>query len=172
MSLNAILTLELLLTVAVIVIIGAGAIYLSLHNRRGQRETSRRFGTGNVPAGTARDEPTDGVVERPTPRRTPRREFYKSMGLETSEDMKLRLYSSAEYESELGGESDALSASGFLAALKAYRMLDEEWYDYSPQKAAGVLELSHGDYEVDRQRQALLLRRLPPGMPTSARDTL
>ena len=173
MSLDALLTLELLLTVAVIVIIGAGAIYLSLHNRRGQRETSRRFGTGYVPAGTARDEPTDGAaVARATSRRTPRREFYKSMGLETSEDMKLRLYSSAEYESELGGESDALSASGFLAALKAYRMLDEEWYDYSPQKAAGVLELSHGDYEVDRQRQALLLRRLPPGMPTSARDTL
>jgi hypothetical protein len=94
------------------------------------------------------------------------------MGLETSEDMKLRLYSSAEYESELGGESYALSASGFLAALKAYRMLDGEWYDYSPQKAAGVLELSNGDYEVDRQRRALLLRRLPPGLPTSARDTL
>ena len=172
MSLDAIFTLELLLTVAVIVIIVAGATYLSLYDRWGRRETSRRVRTGNVPVGTARDEPTEGAAERVTSRRTPRREFYKSMGLETSEAMKLRLYSPADYESELGGESNALSASGFLAALKAYRMLDEEWYDYSPQKAAGVLELSPGDYEVDRQRQALLLRRLPPGMPTSARDTL
>jgi hypothetical protein len=162
----------LLLAVAVIGIIVAGAIYLSLHDRRGQRQTSRRVRTGNVPTATSHDEPTDGAAERATPRRTPRREFYKSMGLETSEDMKLRLYSSAEYESELGGESDALKASGFLAALKAYRMLDGEWYNYSPQKAAGVLELSHEDYEVDRQRQTLLLRRLPPGMPTSAQDAL
>lgn len=172
MSLDTIFTLELLLAVAVLVIIVAGAIYLSLHDRRGQRQTSRRVRTGNVPAATSHDEPTDGAAERVTPRRTPRREFYKSMGLATSEDMKLRLYSSAEYKSELGGESDALKASGFLAALKAYRMLDGEWYDYSPQKAAGVLELSHGDYEVDSQRQALLLRRLPPGMPTSAQDAL
>jgi|SRR5215212_2718373 len=172
MSLDTIFTLELVLAVGVLVIIVAGAIYLSLHERRGQRQTSRRVSTGNVPAGTAHGEPTDGAADRATSRRTPRREFYKSMGLETSEDMKLRLYSSAEYESELGGESDALSASGFLAGLKAYRMLDGEWYDYSPRKAAGVLELSHGDYEVDRQRQVLLLRRLPPGLPTSAWDTL
>jgi hypothetical protein len=93
------------------------------------------------------------------------------MGLETSEDMKLRLYYSAEYESELGGEGDALSASGFLAALKAYRMLDGDWYDYLPQKAAGVLELSYGDYdEVDRRR-ALLLRRLP-GCPPRPGHTM
>ncbi len=58
---NAILTLELLLTVAVIVIMWAGAIYLSLYDRRGQRETSRRVRTGNVPAGTARDEPSDAA---------------------------------------------------------------------------------------------------------------
>jgi hypothetical protein len=50
--------------------------------------------------------------------------------------------------------------------------LDEEWHDYDPEKAAKVLELAPGDYEVDRERQALLLRRLPPGMPTSARDAL
>ena len=66
MSLDAIFTLELLLTVAVIVIMWAGAIYLSLYDRRGQRETSRRVRTGDVPAGTARDEPTDGAPERVT----------------------------------------------------------------------------------------------------------
>ena len=172
MGLDTVVMLELLLALAVIVIIVAGAMYLSLHDRRGQRETRRRVSKGKVPAGTVRDEPTAGAVEKATSRRTPRREFYKSMGLEMSEDMKLCLYSSAEYESELGGESDALSASGFLGALKTYRMLDGEWYDYSPRKAAGVLELFNGDYEVDRQRQALLLRRLPPGLPTPARDAL
>src|SRR5215213_1920725 len=123
MNLNTVVALELLLAVAVIVIIAAGAIYLSVYDRRSQRETSRRVRTGNVPVGTARDEPTDSAADRATSRRMRRREFYKSMGLETSEDMKLRLYSSAEYESELGGESDALSASGFLAALKACRFL-------------------------------------------------
>jgi len=51
-------------------------------------------------------------------------------------------------------------------------MLDEEWYDYDPDKAAAVLELGPGDYELDRERRALLLRRLPPSMPTSARDAL
>lgn len=94
------------------------------------------------------------------------------MGVESSEDMKLRLYSPDEYESELAGDGIALGDGGFVAALKAYRWLDEEWHDYDPEKAAKVLELAPGDCEVDRERQALLLRRLPPGMPTSARDAL
>src|SRR5215212_283707 len=162
MNLNTVVALESLLAVAVIVIIAAGAIYLSVYDRRGQRETSRRVRTGNVPAGTARDESADGAADRATSRRR-RREFYKSMGLETSEDMKLRLYSSAEYESELGGESDALSASGFLAALKAYRMLDGEWYDstrHGKRQACWsyLTETTRWTGNVKR-----LLRRLPPG---------
>ncbi len=35
-----------------------------------------------------------------------------------------------------------------------------------------VLELAPEDYEVDEERSALLLRRLPLGMPMSARDVL
>ena len=172
MTLDALFTLELLLVVAVIAVIVTGAAYFTLRNRRIQRETGHRVGTADAPEGTTCDGAADGSTERAAPHQPPRREFYKSMGLRSSEDMKLRLYSSHEYESELAGDSGALRDSGFVAALKAYRMLDEEWYDYDPDKAAAVLELGPGDYELDRERRALLLRRLPPGMPTSARDAL
>lgn len=59
-----------------------------------------------------------------------------------------------------------------VAALKAYRQLDTEWVEYSPRKAADVLELAPQDYEVDEEYSALLLRRLPPGLPESTRDVL
>src|SRR5215212_9798776 len=163
MSLDTLFTFELLLVAGMVAVIGGGALYITLRNRRIRRETGRRVGTADVPVATAEDEAVKGVTERAAPPQPPRREFYKSMGLKSSEDMKLRLYSPDEYESELGGEGDALSESGFVAALKAYRKLDEEWYDYSLDKAADVLELTSGDYEVDRERQALLLRRLLPG---------
>ncbi len=39
-----------------------------------------------------------------------------------------------------------------MAAIKAYRRLDDEWYDYSPDKTAEVLELMPEDYEVDGER--------------------
>ena len=35
-----------------------------------------------------------------------------------------------------------------------------------------MLELAPEDYEVDEERSALLLRRLPPGLPTWAREVL
>jgi hypothetical protein len=59
-----------------------------------------------------------------------------------------------------------------VAAAKVYRQLDDEWYDYSPRKAADVLELAPEYYEVDGERSALLLRRLPPGLPASGRAVL
>jgi hypothetical protein len=175
MSLDAMFTLELLLVAVVVVVSVAGALFISLRARRIRRQTGRRVGTADVPVGTAADEETgggDGVNGGATPRRPPRREFYKSMGLETTEEMKIRLYSLEDYEGELGGEADALDRSGFVAALKAYRMLDDGWHDYSPRRAADVLELASEDYEIDEERSALLLRRLPPGLPTEARDVL
>ena len=72
---------------------------------------------------------------------------------------------------ELGG-TRAGSNGGFVAALKAYRQLDGDWVEYSPRTAADVLELAPEDYEVDEEHSALLLRRLPPGLPESARDIL
>ncbi len=93
------------------------------------------------------------------------------MGLETTEDMKLRLYSIEQYRNGFGGAHTA-GGNDFLAAIKAYRQLDDEWVEYSPRKAADVLELATEDYEVDEEHSALLLRRLPPGLPVEARDVL
>jgi hypothetical protein len=93
------------------------------------------------------------------------------MGLETTEGMKIRLYSIDEYRNELSG-THAGPDERFVAATKAYRQLDDEWYDYSPRKAADVLELVPEDYVVDGECLALLLKRLPPGLPASARDVL
>ena len=85
--------------------------------------------------------------------------------------MKIRLYSIEQYRDGLGGA--ATGDGGFIAALKAYRLLeDDEWHDYAPNEAAEVLELTPEDYEVDGERSALLLRRLPPGMSYEARDVL
>lgn len=91
------------------------------------------------------------------------------MGLETSEEMKIRIFSIAEYRDDLGGTK---RDNGFKAALKTYRQLDDEWYDYSPRKAADILELAPEDYEIDEERSALLLGQLPLGLPESARDVL
>src|SRR5215213_1945487 len=117
MTLDALFTLELLLVVAVIAVMVTGAAYFTLRNRRIQRETGHRVGTADAPEGTTCDGAADGSIERAAPHQPPRREFYKSMGLESSEDMKLRLHSPHEYESELAGDSGALRDSGFVAAL-------------------------------------------------------
>lgn len=167
MSMDAMFTLELLLVAVVIIVIVAGAVYIATRNRRTRRETGREVGTADFPVGTAPEEPTSGSAERTAPRQ-PRREFYKSMGLETTEEMKVRVYSVEEYRDELGGASEG----GFVATLKAYRQLDDEWIDYSPRKAADVLEFVPEDYEVDEENRALLVRRLPPGIPVSARNGL
>jgi hypothetical protein len=170
MSLNTMFTLEVVLVVVLVAAAAGGALYLAVSNRRARRETGREVSTANIPVGTAPEEFAEDTIERATPRE-PRREFYKSMGLETAEDMKIRLYSIEEYRDELGG-TRARPDSSFVAATKTYRQLDEEWYDYSPRKAAEVLELAPEDYEVDGERSALLLRRLPPGLPPEARDCL
>ena len=131
--------MELLLVAAVVVVIVAGAIYIAVRNQGSRRETGRQEGNADVPVGTEGDEPADSSTERATPHQPPRREFYKSMGVESSEAMKLRLYSPDEYESELAGDGIALGDGGLVAARKAYRWLDEEWHDYDPEKAAKVL---------------------------------
>ena len=169
MSLQEILfTFELLFAAVVIAAMGGGAVYIAVHNRRIRRETGREFGTADPAVVTARDEPAESPTQRAAA--PPRREFYKSMGLVTHEDMKVRLYSIEQYREELGGT--VAREDGFVGALKAYRWFEDEWHDYSPRKAADVLELAPEDYEVDEERSALLLRRLPPGMPVSARDVL
>src|SRR5215210_3392689 len=169
MSLDTMFTFLLLLVVVVVTVIVGGVVYIAVANCRTRRETDCRVGTADVPVGMGLDEPADDATERTAPR-PPRREFYKSMGLETTEDMKLRLYSIEEYQDEFG-EVD-IAEGDFATAMKACRELDDEWYDYSPRKAADVLELAPEDYEVDGEYSALLLRRLPPGLPESAREAL
>lgn len=167
MNFDLAFTLELLLVAALIIAVAAAALYVLFRNRRIQRETGREVGSAGVPVGLGPDDPEDGGEA--SPRQAPRREFYKSMGLETTEEMKIRLYSVAEYRDELGG---TVRKDDFRAALKAYRQIDDEWYDYNPHKAADALELPSEDYEVDEERSALLLRQLPPGLPPAARDVL
>jgi hypothetical protein len=168
-SFETIFMFELLLVAVVVTVILGGVIHLATRDRRARHETGREVGKADVTVGTAPEEPTEDTVERAS--RQPRREFYKSMGLETTEDMKIRLYSIDEYRNELSG-THAGPDGRFVAATKAYRQLDDEWYDYSPRKAADVLELAPEDYVVDGECLALLLKRLPPGLPTSARDVL
>ena len=86
--------------------------------------------------------------------------------------MKLRLYSPENYHHELGGDGSALKRNGFIAALKPYRMLEDEWLEYPLQPAAKLMRLAPVDYEVDEEHKALLLKRLPHGFPVSARDAI
>lgn len=81
----------------------------------------------------------------------------------------MRLYSLDEYGKELGGDA---RSGRHVAVLKAYRPVDDEWFDYPPDRVARVLDLAHEDYEVDAQHGALPLKRPPRGLPNSARDVL
>ncbi len=100
MSLDTLFTLELLLVAVVVVVIVAGALYITLRNRRIRSQTGDQVETADVLVATADDETANAITERTATHQPPRREFYKSMGLETSEEMKLRLYSPDEYERE------------------------------------------------------------------------
>ena len=84
----------------------------------------------------------------------------------------MHLYSVNEYEREFGSDLRAHGAGRFVAALKSYRPVGDEWYDLPPERAARVLDLSPEDYEVDGEHGILLLRKLPHGLPTEARDIL
>lgn len=93
------------------------------------------------------------------------REFLKSTGLGKNEEIKLRLYSPGEYRKELNGGP---IPEGTLAAVKAYRRLEDEWLDLPPRQAADALDLSPGDYEADEEHEVLLLKKMPRGLPASA----
>ncbi len=84
--------------------------------------------------------------------------------------MKLRLYSPENYQRELGGDGSALRRSGFIAALKACKMLEDESLEYPLRRAAKLIRLAPEDFEVDEEHKALLLKRLPHGFPVSALD--
>ena len=82
MSFETIFMFELLLVAVVVAVILGGVIYLATRNRRTRHETGREIGKADVTVGTAPEEPTEDTGERAP--REPRREFYKSMGLDAS----------------------------------------------------------------------------------------
>lgn len=170
MSLETMFFFELVLVALVIIGTVAGAVYIGLHDRRIRRQTGRLVGTADIAVGLAPDELARGMTESPAPRQPPRREFYERIGLQRGVEMKMRLYSLNDYESELKGDGDAFGRDGYVAALKGYMMLEDEWLDCSPRKAAGLLGLAPGEYGVDEEHKAILLRRLPHGFPACARD--
>jgi hypothetical protein len=180
MSLDTMFTFELVLVALVIGGTLAGAIYIGLHNRRIRRETGRLVGTADIAVGLTPDELARGVTESPAPRQPPRRVFYERIGLPRGAEMKLRLYSLNDYESELERDGDAFRCDGYVAALKTYRRaiaaprvdMEDEWLECSPRKAATLLGLALGEYGVDEEHKAILLRRLPHGFPACARDCL
>ncbi len=168
---NAVFTFELLLVTVVVVGAVAAALYLTVTNRRKRRETGREVGSADAPTGLGPGGPNAEATERRVPRE-PRREFYKRMSLENDEDMKMRLYSVDEYRGELGGDVEASGAGRLVGAIKAYRPVGDEWYDFPPDRAADVLDLAPEEYEIDRELGVLLLKKLPRGLPPEARDIL
>ena len=172
MDLQTMFVIDLVLAALVLIVMVGLLFYLAMHHRRLGRETGRQVGTADIPIGLAPGELTEGATERATPRRTPPREFYESIGPRRGEEMKLRLYSPENYQRELGGDGSALKRSGFVAVLRAYRMLEDKWLEYPPQPAAKLIKLAPEDYKVDEEHKALLLRRLPHGFPVSARDAI
>lgn len=156
MGFDTLFVFELVLVVLLILGGIAGALYLHSRNRRGGERVDRSEGLSGSPEQRAEADP---------------HEFYMRTSLENDEDMKIHLYSLDEYEDEFGG----LRSQGggrFVAALKSYRPVGDEWYDLPPQRAADVLKLAPGEYEVDGEHGALLLRKLPHGLPIEARDLL
>jgi hypothetical protein len=174
MGLETVALVDSLLLVLVVVGMGGGAIYLTLHDRRLRRVSHRLVGTADIPVGLTPDELAKGAtgILAPPPRQPPRRVFYERIGLERGVEMKMCLYSLNDCESELELDSSALRRDGFVAALKAYLMLEDEWLDASPRKAADLLRLAPREHEVDEEHKAILLRRLPHGFPSCARDCL
>ncbi len=157
MGLDVIFILELVLVVLLILGAIGIAFYLYSSNRRGGERMDRSEGRSGSPEQRVEADP---------------HEFYMRTSLENDEDMKIHLYSLDEYEGEFGGNLQSRGAGRFVAALKSYRPVGDEWYDLPPERAASVLHLSSGEYEVDGEHGALLLRKLPRGLPIEARDLL
>jgi hypothetical protein len=157
MGFDFVFALELVLAALLILGAIAGAFYIASSNRRGGEPGDGTEGRSGSAEQRAQADP---------------HEFYKRTSLENDEDMKMHLYSVNEYETEFGSDLHSRGGSRFVAALKSYRPVGDEWYALPPERAARVLDLSPDDYEVDSQHGVLLLHKLPHGLPIEARDLL
>ena len=174
-TLEVLFLFELLLMALVIIWAVAGAVYIAIHDRRIRRETGRQVGTAGIAVGATSQERASVMAQGPAPHQPPRRDFYERIGLQRGVEMKMRLYSLNDYESELKGDGDVFGRDGYVVALKAYSRtnymnLEDEWLECSPRKSASLLGLAPGEYGVDEEHEAILLRRLPPWFPDCARD--
>lgn len=156
---NTFFLVLLVLLVVLAVIFAVGASYITRHEGQERKEF----------ADQARRRASE---HRASERRGDGREFYKSLGLGTGEQVKIRLFTLDEYRDELGGDAPSTGDESFIGALKTYRQLDDDWYETPPEKAAESLDLEEDDYRLDEERRVLLLKKLPPGTPPSARDLL
>lgn len=149
---NTLFLVLLALLVVLAVVFAVGAAYITRHEKQ------------------EREEFYDEARRRASRNRGDGREFYKSLGLGTGEQLKIRLFTLDEYRDELGGDAGSAGRDRFIGALKAYRQLDGDWYETPPEKAAAPLDLGESEYRLDEERRVLLLKKLPPGIPPSARD--
>ena len=157
MGFDSIFVLELLLVAPLVLGPIIGDLYLGARNR----------------GGGERVDPYERLYVNSKQRaKADPHEFYKRTSLENDEDIKMHLYSVDEYEKEFRSIPSTSGAGRFVAALKSYRPVGDEWFDFAPERAARVLDLSPQDYEVDGEHGILLLRKLPHGLPTEARDIL
>lgn len=156
LSLDGLLLISLVVIVVLAVLFAAGTIVARRRRREGRPES---FGE-TVPSETSH-RVTDSQA---APQDEGPREIYKSVALETDWEMKVRLYTPDEYRTEFGRDA----GTGFVGVAKAYRPIADRWNELPPETAAGLLELPEGDYEVDPDHNALLLRKFPPGTPIEA----
>ena len=157
MGFDLIFVAELLVVLLLVAGAIAGALYVFSQNRNGGERVDRSEGLSGSSEQRAQIDP---------------HEFYKRMSLENDEDMKMHLYSVDEYEREFGSSLRSRGSGRFIGALKAYRPVGDEWYDFPPDRAARVLGMEDDAYEVDAEHGVLLLHKLPHGLPTEARDVL
>ena len=134
----------------------AGAVYIS---RTRERDSPRGSANSGGQAGGEAEQ------QQGTPLK-----FYKTMSHEGEGEIQVHLYSPEEYKEMLGGDPGIERNDEFVAVLKAYKYLEEDWYEMRPERAAELLEMRGDDYETDEARTALLVRKLPPGTPYAARE--
>ncbi len=127
MGFDFVFALKLVLVALLILGAIAGAFYIASSNRRGGEPGDGTEGRSGSAEQRAQADP---------------HEFYKRSSLENDEDMKMHLYSVNEYEMEFGRDLHSRGGSRFVAALKSYRPVGDEWYALPPERAARV-PISH-----------------------------
>lgn len=156
------LTALFLFAILAVVILGSIFLFLSIYVARENTSTER----SRI---AAKENPQ---YKEPRSLRDTGFYYQKAGRLGNSRHMKVRLYSLEDYDREIGGRREAFGAGSFVAALKAYGYYGDHWHEMPCERAISSLGLKAKDCEVDEDRGALLLRKLPEGLPAKAREDL